>query len=203
MSDANRKPPRLYRLRARREQGATAVEFALLAILFFTLVFGILEIARLVYLFNTLQEVTRRAAALAINSPFDPDSQKSVREQAMLIGKGGTLVLGAPVTPAHLKLEYLSLSRVSANTLATPRVTALPADPAANRVNCLTDPYGASCIRFVRVRVCQPGAGEGCTPVPYQMLFPLINLSGLTLPRSETTVPAQTLGLEPGSLPGS
>jgi Flp pilus assembly protein TadG len=190
-------------MRARREQGATAVEFALLAILFFTLVFGILEIARLVYLFNTLQEVTRRAAALAINSPFDPNSQKTVREQAMLINKSGTLVLGAPVTPAHLKLEYLSLSRVSANALTTPRVTSLPADPAANRVNCLTNPYGASCIRFVRVRICQPDAGDGCTPVPYQMLFPLINLSGLTLPRSQTTVPAQNLGLEPGTLPGS
>lgn len=195
MSDANRKPPRLYRLRARREQGATAVEFALLAILFFTLVFGVLEIARLIYLFNTLQEVTRRAAALAINASFDPDSQRTVRENAMLVDRNGRLVLGAPVTPAHLKLEYLSLSRVGANTLATPRVTELPADPEANRANCLTDPYGASCIRFVRVQICQPDAGEGCTPVPYQTLFPLINLSGLTLPRSETTVPAQTLGL--------
>lgn len=195
MSDANRKPPRLYRMRARREQGATAVEFALLVIVFFTIVFGILEIARLIYLFNTLQEVTRRAAALAINSPFDPDSQNTVREKAMLVNKNGTLLLGAPVTPAHLKIEYLSLSRVSTNTLATPRVAALPADPAANRANCLTDPYGANCIRFVRVQVCQPGVGEDCAPVPYQMLFPFVDLSGLTLPRSETTVPAQTLGL--------
>ena len=194
MWDADRKPPRLRPMRARRQQGSTAVEFAMLAVLFFTLVFGVLEVARLIYLFNTLQEVTRRAAALAINSPFDPDSQKTVRERAMLMDKNGTLVLGAPVTPAHLKLEYLSLSRVNASTLTTPRVDPLPADPAANRINCLTDPYGNNCIRFVRVRVCQPDAADGCTPVQYQMLFPLINLSGLNLPRSETIVPAQTLG---------
>ena len=201
MWDANRKPPHPPRLRARRQQGATAVEFAILAMLFFTLVFGILEIARLIYLFNTLQEVTRRAAALAINSPFDADSQKAVREQALLMDQGGYLVLGAPVTPAHLKLEYLSLSRINANTLAIPRVATLPADPATNRINCLTDPYGANCIRYVRVRVCQPSVGDGCDPVPYQMLFPLIKLSGLALPRSETTVPAQSLGFTGGSLP--
>ena len=200
MLDADPIPHRPRWMRTERQKGATAVEFALLAVLFFTLVFGILEIARLIYLFNTLQEVTRRAAALAINSPFDADSQRSIRERAMLTDTRGRLVLGAPVTPAHLQLEYLSLARTNAGTLATPRVINLPADPAANRVNCLIDPYGANCIRFVRVRVCQPGGEGDCDPVPYQMLFPFIDLSDLTLPRSETILPAQSLGFT-GALP--
>ena len=84
-----------------------------------------------------------------------------------------------------------------------PPVDPLPASPAENRLNCLSDPYGASCIRFVRVQVCQPNSSNGCTPVPYQMLFPLVDFSGLTLPRSTTTAPAQTMGYTAGAVPGS
>ena len=49
------------------QAGTTAVEFAITSIFFFLLVFGILELARIMYVFNTLQEVTRRAAAAAVN----------------------------------------------------------------------------------------------------------------------------------------
>ncbi|UUZ47579.1 pilus assembly protein [Massilia sp. B-10] len=45
-----------------RSRGAIAVEFSLTALLFFTLIFGALEFARVMYIHNTLQEVTRRAA---------------------------------------------------------------------------------------------------------------------------------------------
>ena len=198
MSHANRKPTSLHRVRTSKQQGVAAVEFAMLAIVFFTLVFGVLEIARLVYLFNTLQEVTRRAAALAINRPFDKDSQETVRKQALFADRSGNLMLGAPVTPAHLKLEYLSLSRDSTGALTTPRIVTLPADPAANRINCLVNPYGDNCIRFVRVRVCQPNSGNDCAPVPYQMLFSLLKFPNLNLPRSDTIVPAQSMGYTAG-----
>jgi Flp pilus assembly protein TadG len=189
-------------VRTSKQHGVAAVEFALLAALFFAIVFGILEIARLVYLFNTLQEVTRRAAALAINSPFSDDDQKTVRQQALFADKAGNLVLGNPVTPDHLRLEYLSLSRTSGGVLAMQAASPLPASPEANRLNCLSDPYGTNCIRFVRVRVCQPNVTDSCRPVPYQMLFPLVNFSGLTLPRSTTIAPAQTMGYKAGAASG-
>lgn len=200
---ANKKPARSYPARTSKQKGAAAVEFALLAALFFTLVFGILEIARLIFLFNTLPEVTRRAAAMAINSPFDQGSQENIRRRALFPDKAGNLVLGAPVTPAHLQLEYLSLSRGANGALTMEPITSMPVSPEDNRLNCLANPYGESCIRFVRVQVCQPGAANACTPVPYQMLFPLINLSGLSLPRSETVAPAQTMGYTSDALPGS
>ena len=194
--------PRPYYLRIEKQRGTAAVEFAVLAILFFTLVFGVMEIARLVYLFNTLQEVSRRAAVLAMNSPFDADSQEDIQQRALFRDRNGNLILGAPVTPAHLKIEYLSLSRDAAGGLTTPLVNPLPASPARNRLNCIADPYAANCIRFVRVRVCQPDGANACNPVPYVALLPLIKLPGLQVPRSETTVPAQTMGYTPGDLPG-
>ncbi len=202
MWDANHQPLRPHNLRATKQRGTAAVEFAVLAILFFTLVFGVMEIARLIYLFNTLQEVSRRAAVLAINSPFDADAQEDIQQRALFQDTNGNLVLGAPVTPAHLKLEYLSLSRDAGGNLSTPLVNPLPDSPARNRLNCMTDPYAGNCIRFVRVRVCQPDGSNSCNPVPYEALFPLIKLPGLLLPQSETMAPAQTLGYTPGALPG-
>ena len=199
---ANRPLRRSAHGRPPRQRGGAAVEFALLVALFLILVFGIFEMARLVYLFNTLQEVTRRAASLAINSPFDAASQDSLRKRALIGGKDGNLLLGAPVTFRHLRLEYLSLSRESPTTLALRTVTTLPADPARNRLNCLANPSADNCIRFVRVSICQPGA-EGCGAVPYRMLFPLVHFSGLNLPHSETIAPAQTMGYTAGSVPGA
>jgi Flp pilus assembly protein TadG len=186
---------------ARTQRGVAAVEFALLAVIFFTLVFGVLELARVMYMFNILQEVTRRAAVIAANSGFDTDTQEKICKQALFAGKNGKLFFGDPVTPAHLKIDYMSISRDPDTGAVTPQAATMPADPATNYLNCLTNPYAAGCIRLVRVRVCQPGGGDACTPVPYQMLFPLIKLTGLTLPRSETIVPAQSLGYTFGSLP--
>lgn len=176
------------------------MEFALLVLIFFALVFGVLEIARLIYLFNTLQEVTRRAAVFAMNSPFDQSAQDNVRKQALFQDSNGNLVLGAPVTFEHLRLEYLSLSRNDGGPLLLQPVAPLPASPAANRLNCLADPYGANCIRYIRVQVCQPGPGN-CARVPYRTLFPLIDFSLVGLPRAQTFVPAQSLGYTAGETP--
>lgn len=198
MSDANQPQPGKYKLPASKQRGVAAVEFALLAVIFFALVFGVLEIARLVYLFNTLQEVTRRAAVLAVNSPFSDADQQTVRRDALIADKAGNLLLGDPVTPDHIRLEYLSLARSNAGALSMLPVSPLPGSPAENRLNCLSNPYGANCIRFVRVRVCQPNITTECRPVPYHMLFPLVDFRALVLPRSTTTAPAQTMGYRAG-----
>lgn len=200
MWNADRQPPAARRALPTKQRGVAAVEFALLAMLFFALVFGVLEVARLIYLFNTLQEVTRRAAVLAMNSPFDQDAQDAVRKKALFQDRNGHLVLGTPVTFAHLRLDYLSLSRETGQLTLQP-VAPLPASPAVNRLNCLADPYAANCIRYVRVQVCQPAATANCARVPYQALFPLIDLSGVGLPRAQTIVPAQSLGYIAGETP--
>jgi len=184
----------------RRQLGIAAVEFALLAIVFFMFVFSMLEVTRAVYLFNTLQEITRRAATDAANSAFDPASTEAVRRRAMFSDADGNLILGFPVTPAHLKIDYLSVTGgASSSTLGMQIISALPSCPAENATNCLTDPYGASCIRLVQVRICQPTEGDECAAVPYQSVFPFIDLSMVTLPRATTIVPAQTMGNRPGA----
>lgn len=200
---ANDHPPlRRTNVPARKQRGVAAVEFALVAILFFTLVFGILEIARVIYLFNVLQEVTRRAAEIAANSDFDQSTLESIRKKALFGGASGNLPFGEPVTQAHVKIDYLSLSRDGTTGVLTPQpANPRPACPAENHLNCVANPYGASCIRLVQVRVCQPGGAGDCAPVLYKMLFGFVDFSLITLPRAETIVPAQTLGYTFGSMP--
>jgi hypothetical protein len=185
-----------------RQRGTVTAEFSLVSLIFFTFMFAVMEMARAVYLLNTLQEVSRRAAALAAVTDFsDPAAMAAVRQQAVFRDTPGALLLGDPITDAYVHIDYLSLAYNSGGGLAlTPIPTAsLPACVARQRLNCTTDPNGGSCIRFVRVRLCAPGSADGaCNPIQYQTLVPLVSFAA-TLPVSTTIVRAESLGMRPGS----
>jgi Flp pilus assembly protein TadG len=89
----------------KRQGGTTTVEFALIAMLFFILLFGIIEFGRLFFVWNTLNEGTRRgarvAAVSAINAP-------AIANVAVFQAPGGG---GTPVLPglstANVRVRYL------------------------------------------------------------------------------------------------
>lgn len=183
-----------------REAGSVAVEFALVALIFFTIVFATLELARMEFLLNTLEEVTRRAASAAANVDFrDTAALQKVQANAVFRDESGPLALGTPVSSDNVKIDYLSVSNA---TWDLNHMSTLPSCPAANRLNCMTNPDADNCIRFVRARVCASMDGDGnCETLPYQMIFPLIDLSAMKLPSAETIVPAGTLGATTGAMP--
>jgi hypothetical protein len=190
----------LLRKKTRSNQdGVAAVEFAIVVIVFLIVVFGILEIARAMYMFNTLPEVTRRAARAAANISFnDVAALNLARKRAVLDEASGILPLGNPITYENIRFEYLYLPSKAPELKPIP---SMPSCPAKNRLNCMADPNSTSCIRAVQASVCQEGqGGSSCTPVNYQPLFPLINLP-LTLPTSKTIVATETLGYKTGDLP--
>lgn len=172
------------------------MEFALVAVLYFTLLFGLIEAARAMYICNTLQEVTRRAAAAAVSTDFsDSTALHQVQQKAIFRDNAGMLAFADPVTDAHIRIDYLSIAR-SAGALSMVPVTSMPSTPAQNRLNCAADPNGASCIRLVRVRVCATGgaAAPDCDEVPYKTIVSLIPFR-FALPISTTIMPAESLGL--------
>lgn len=61
----------------RRQRGAAAVEFALVASILFTLLFGIMEMGRVLFYWNTATEATRLGARLAAVCNKDAASIKS------------------------------------------------------------------------------------------------------------------------------
>lgn len=62
----------------KRQKGLYIVEFALVAALFFVLLFALIEFARALFVWNTLTEATRRGARLAVVCPVDHASIANV-----------------------------------------------------------------------------------------------------------------------------
>jgi hypothetical protein len=183
------------------ERGAFAVEFAVVLLVFFAFTFSVIEMARLVYLWNTLSQVSRSAAqTLAVTNFRDEDAKDAIRRNAIFRTSAGTLVLGDPVTDQHLRIDYLSLAAGSSGALTLTPIPAamLPSCPARNRLICEGNPNHPSCIQFVRVRICDTANASGCDPVPYKSVVSLTNLAGLTLPKTETIMKAESLGYSPG-----
>jgi Flp pilus assembly protein TadG len=181
------------------QTGFAAVEFALVALIFFTLVFGIIELARVMYMYNTLAEATRRAANAAANIDFrDSTALDHARQQAIFRDSPGTLFVGEPISDQNVRIDYLYLAKQGNGTLAMTPIPSgsLPSCPSRNRQNCLANPYDSSCIRLVRARICEPGT-DVCDRVQYRPLIRLIPLD-LPLPSSTTIVNAETLGYSAG-----
>jgi hypothetical protein len=111
---------------------------------------------------NTLEEVTRRAAAAANVDYRDTTALQKIQADAVFRNSSGPLALGTPITSDNVKIDYLSLSSA---TWSLNHMSTLPACPAGNRLNCTTDPNANNCIRFVRARVCASMDGNGnCAP---------------------------------------
>ena len=179
--------PRFAMQRAQR--GLAAVEFAFCALFFFTYMFAIMEVSRALYLWNTMTEVTRRAARSAAVGAFDTASLNATRRHAMF--DASRLPLAGDITDAQVAIDYL---RSDAETA----VGAMPANATENLVNCTADPNGASCARLVRVRLCLGGPGD-CTVVPYTTLTRLESFipGSFTFPRFTTIAPIGSLGRMP------
>lgn len=182
-----------------RQAGAFAIEFSIVALLFLTMIFTIMEVSRALYLWNALQEVTRRAARDAAVTDFrDAGAIESLRQRAIFRNSPGMLLLGNPVSDQHIRIDYLSLQNDTNQALRYEVMSpgSLPGCPTRNKITCTGKSGDANCIRLVRVRICQPG-GADCGAVPYQSMVPFVNFR-MNLPVSATIVRAQSLGYVPG-----
>ncbi|MFL6671779.1 MAG: TadE/TadG family type IV pilus assembly protein [Massilia sp.] len=197
-------PSRPMRRGRSRELGVAAVELALVSLVFFTVVFGAIELARLMYLCNTLQEVTRRAASAAANTDFtNATAMQGIRQAAIFQDSAGTLALSQHVTDQSIRIDYMTIQNAGGTLTTVPIPTgSLPSSPTENRRTCLIDPSAPSCIRIVRVRVCASAIADNCVAVRFQSIVPLINLS-VSLPLATTLVRAESLGFVPPTPPGS
>ncbi len=183
------------------QRGATTVEMALVLTVFIILLFAAVELGRAMYLWNTLQHVTRQAARDAIVTDFtDATAMAALKQNAIFRTNAGSLIAGAEITDAAVRITYHSID--SAGTLHD--VSAASTCPPKVITDCLTDPHGAACIRFVQARICDPANAAACDPIKYQaMILPrfIAGFSNLYLPVAPSLMPAESLGFRP-SMPG-
>lgn len=72
------------------ERGATIAEFAVVALLFFILIFGIIEFGRLLYTHNALADATRRGARYAVLHQGITAADKTEVKNEVVYGRNGT-----------------------------------------------------------------------------------------------------------------
>lgn len=185
------------------QEGVFAVEFGLIAFAFFLVLFAIIEVARALFLWNTVQEITRHAARDAASANFaDPAAMQVIRNAAIFNPSSGILLFSGNVDQSYVTVDYMWLDTSGAMwPIAGGSTPTAPATATQNMINCANNPNEASCIRFVRVQLCQPGStGSACTPVNYTTLLPLFSDlfasadAPLQLPTSPTVVPVENLG---------
>lgn len=157
-----------------RQRGTTTVEFALIGVLFFIVLFGIIEFGRLLFTWNTLTEMTRRGARVAaVCHPIDHAAQ--IRRATVFSDPalGGDSPYLLNLTPANVTVDYLN---AAGDTV----------DPAA----------GLGGVFYVRVGISDDSA-DATPGYQHEMLIPTFSLTATSSPFA-TTIPSESLGLIPG-----
>lgn len=154
-------------MKIRTQRGAHTVEFAIIGSLFFILLFSAIEFGRLLFTWNTLDEISRRGARVAAVCPID---HSAIRRVAMFSSATGdnyhddhSVLLGLDESNIHI--EYLSTSGT-----------------------VLSDPAGSYLdIAFVRSTV---------VGYRYQLIIPFF-VNEFELPPFITVLPRESLGVSP------
>ncbi|MEN8132003.1 MAG: TadE family protein [Pseudomonadota bacterium] len=90
----------------KNQQGTTMVEFAIIAVTLFIVLFGVIEVGRAFFVWNTVSEATRRGARLAA---VCPPNHTAVAEVTILNSPGGGA--NSPIlqglSTGNVSVEYL------------------------------------------------------------------------------------------------
>lgn len=84
------------------QRGLTTVEFAVVGAVAILVLIGVIEIARMLFVWNTIGEVTRRGARLAVVCPV---GDAAIVAEALMNRSGGDPVLNG-LTAANVDVSY-------------------------------------------------------------------------------------------------
>jgi len=95
----------------RRQTGITSVEFAVVGMLLLIILFAVFEVARAFYVFNALNEATRRGARMAAVCPInDPAISKIAIFNTSGGGTSSSMI--SNLSTANIEVSYLDLNGV-------------------------------------------------------------------------------------------
>lgn len=152
-----------------KQKGAETVEFTLIALLFFAVLFAIIEFSRALFVWNALTEATRRGARMAVICPVGSGIPKQV---AIFGDKGGSLTTSPIIvglTPDMVNVRYLD------------QAGAVSADP--------------TLIRFAEVSI-TGYTHQLIIPIPDSWVTAHA-LAPILAPAFTTTLPTESLGAVP------
>ncbi|MGZ8162560.1 MAG: TadE family protein [Methylobacter sp.] len=154
------------------QKGAAMVEFAIVALWFFVILFGLIEFSRAWFVYNTLTEATRRGARIAVVCPASTSGINQVKSATIFNSPGDNLATGTGLlglTKDNVSVSYLQSDAITLIATSLPLTDTSPA---------YTD------IAFVQVRI---------TGFQHTLFIPLLS-NTFTTPSFSTTLPRESLG---------
>lgn len=139
------------------QRGAAVVEFALVSLLLFTLVFGVIEVGRMLWIWNAAVEATRLGARVAATcdlvalSPVNADNvvKKRMRDRLPELTASQVVVAYLPTncSAATCQAVRVSLSGYEHQTLIPllPLKVTLPAFPTTLRREAMSSTGNTAC----------------------------------------------------------
>ncbi|MFU8787785.1 MAG: TadE/TadG family type IV pilus assembly protein [Methylobacter sp.] len=91
-----------------KQKGAETVEFVMIALLFFAILFAIIEFSRALFVWNALTEATRRGARMAVICPYQSSVPKQVAIYDVISGSLGSSPIISGLTPDMVTVRYLN-----------------------------------------------------------------------------------------------
>ena len=157
----------------RNERGTTVAEFAVVALLFFTIIFGIIEFGRLLYTHNALTDATRRGARFAVLNTENVDAVK----KEVVYGPNGTYDdKGVPTSSPLINGLTTDMVQVTFEGVD------IDGDPKTPGKTAFGTNLGTATIKIENYQ--------------FNLSIPVIGRT-LTLPAYETTLTAESAGAVP------
>ena len=111
----------------KNERGAALVEFAIVATVFITVMFGVLEFGRLFWTHNALRDAARRGVRLASVRKNDSAGIQAVKYAVVYGDPNADPNTATPVvsglTPANVAIEYQNYNGLQLSSRATVSIT--------------------------------------------------------------------------------
>ena len=92
-----------------RQKGNQTVEFALISLLLFALIFAVIEFGEILYVWNALAETTRRGARLASVCPYNSPKPGQVALFDVPSGNATSSFMIPDFTASNISFSYLNL----------------------------------------------------------------------------------------------
>jgi len=106
----------------RTDKGQSLVEMALVCMIFFFLLFGILEFGRALYYYNTIVQNTRAAARWAVVNVLDNSDAADITTTQNIVLYGGPIASGTPVLPGlTAAMVNVSVANLEVDTSTPPK----------------------------------------------------------------------------------
>jgi Flp pilus assembly protein TadG len=162
------------------QRGAALPEFALIGLLFFTLLFSAIEVGRWLFTWNTLVEATRRGARIAAVCPLFDDYIKIAT------------VFGTPSQSRPIADQNSPVVRGLNSSLV--QITYYSVDDATN-TTAYTNLTTAN-ANIAKIKLVEVGLNLNVNNWNYRFIAPIVGdiLGNLIPPTVSTTLPIESLG---------